>query len=76
VTKRSTLEVMAGALRVHPSELTGQPWSPQDPASANRRQVEFWAKVGRALVAEEGDPGHGRACAAARRATGPAADPP
>jgi transcriptional regulator with XRE-family HTH domain len=31
VTRRSTLEAMAGALRVHPTDLTGQPWTPQDP---------------------------------------------
>ncbi len=30
VTKRRTLEGLAGALRVHPTELTGQPWIPQD----------------------------------------------
>ncbi|MGH3834227.1 MAG: helix-turn-helix domain-containing protein [Pseudonocardiaceae bacterium] len=34
VTNRNTLEAMAGALRVHPSELTGQPWTRQDVASA------------------------------------------
>jgi transcriptional regulator with XRE-family HTH domain len=34
-TKRTTLEAMASALRVHPSELTGLPWTPQDPAGAN-----------------------------------------
>jgi transcriptional regulator with XRE-family HTH domain len=34
VTKRRTLEAMAGALRVHPTELTGQPWTPQDPVGA------------------------------------------
>ena len=28
------LEAMASALRVHPSELTGQPWTRQDPARA------------------------------------------
>lgn len=33
VTKRSTLEAMASALRVHPTELTSQPWAPQDTAS-------------------------------------------
>jgi transcriptional regulator with XRE-family HTH domain len=27
VTNRNTLEAMASALRVHPSELTGQPWT-------------------------------------------------
>ncbi|MGH3780849.1 MAG: helix-turn-helix domain-containing protein, partial [Pseudonocardiaceae bacterium] len=35
VTKRSTLEAMASALRVHPTELTGQPWAPQDPAGTD-----------------------------------------
>jgi transcriptional regulator with XRE-family HTH domain len=35
VTKRSTLETMADALRVHPAELTGQPWTPQDPVGAD-----------------------------------------
>ncbi|MDQ3764204.1 MAG: helix-turn-helix domain-containing protein [Actinomycetota bacterium] len=35
VTKRSTLEAMAGALRVHPAELIGQPWAPRDPADAD-----------------------------------------
>ncbi|MGH4007548.1 MAG: helix-turn-helix domain-containing protein [Pseudonocardiaceae bacterium] len=30
VTSRKTLEVMAGALRVHPGELTGQPWTQRD----------------------------------------------
>src|SRR5918998_13903 len=34
VTNRKTLEAMAGALRVHPSELTEQPWTRQDVASA------------------------------------------
>lgn len=34
VTNRKTLEAMASALRVHPVELTGQPWTRQDPASA------------------------------------------
>jgi transcriptional regulator with XRE-family HTH domain len=34
VDKRTTLEAMASALRVHPAELTGQPWVPQDPSSA------------------------------------------
>jgi transcriptional regulator with XRE-family HTH domain len=34
VTKRMTLEAMAGALRVHPAELTGQPWTPVDPVGA------------------------------------------
>jgi transcriptional regulator with XRE-family HTH domain len=33
VTNRNTLEAMASALRVHPTELTGQPWTRQDPAS-------------------------------------------
>jgi transcriptional regulator with XRE-family HTH domain len=35
VTSRRTLEAIAGALRVHPAELTGQPWTPQDPAGAD-----------------------------------------
>jgi hypothetical protein len=35
VTNRRTLEVMASALRVHPTELTGQPWTPQDPGGAD-----------------------------------------
>jgi transcriptional regulator with XRE-family HTH domain len=35
VTSRTTLEAMAGALRVHPSELTGQPWASQDAAGAD-----------------------------------------
>jgi transcriptional regulator with XRE-family HTH domain len=35
VANRRTLEAMAGALRVHPAELTGQPWTPQDPVSAD-----------------------------------------
>jgi transcriptional regulator with XRE-family HTH domain len=34
VATRRTLEAMAGALRVHPAELTGQPWTRQDPAGA------------------------------------------
>ncbi|MGH4006867.1 MAG: helix-turn-helix domain-containing protein, partial [Pseudonocardiaceae bacterium] len=34
VTNRNTLEAMASALRVHPTELTGQPWTWQDGASA------------------------------------------
>ncbi|MGH3814541.1 MAG: helix-turn-helix domain-containing protein [Pseudonocardiaceae bacterium] len=34
VTSRRTLDAMAGALRVHPCELTGQPWTRQDVASA------------------------------------------
>ena len=33
VTNRTTLEALAGALRVHPAELTGQPWTSQDLAS-------------------------------------------
>ncbi|MBV9140407.1 MAG: helix-turn-helix domain-containing protein [Pseudonocardiales bacterium] len=33
VTSRKTLEAMAGALRVHPAELTGQPWTIQNPAN-------------------------------------------
>jgi transcriptional regulator with XRE-family HTH domain len=32
VANRRTLEAMASALRVHPAELTGQPWVSQDPA--------------------------------------------
>ncbi len=35
VAKRNTLEAMAGSLQVHPSELTGQPWTPQDPVSTH-----------------------------------------
>jgi transcriptional regulator with XRE-family HTH domain len=35
VTKRRTLEAMASALRVHPAELTGQPWTPADPVGAD-----------------------------------------
>lgn len=31
ITNRRTLEAMAGALQVHPMELTEQPWSSQDP---------------------------------------------
>ncbi|MGH3834221.1 MAG: helix-turn-helix domain-containing protein [Pseudonocardiaceae bacterium] len=34
VTSCKTLEAMAGALRVHPSELTGQPWAPRDAVGA------------------------------------------
>ena len=34
VTNRRILEAMAGALRVHPSELTEQPWTRQDVVSA------------------------------------------
>ncbi|MGH3835253.1 MAG: helix-turn-helix domain-containing protein [Pseudonocardiaceae bacterium] len=34
VTSCRTLEAIAGVLRVHPSELTGQPWTRQDVASA------------------------------------------
>jgi transcriptional regulator with XRE-family HTH domain len=34
VANRATLEAMAGALRVHPAELTGQPWASRDPAGA------------------------------------------
>jgi transcriptional regulator with XRE-family HTH domain len=34
VANRATLEAMASALRVHPAELTGQPWASQDPAGA------------------------------------------
>jgi hypothetical protein len=33
VTNRKTLEAMASALRVHPSELIGQPWTRQDVVS-------------------------------------------
>ena len=32
VATRATLEAMASALRVHPAELTGQPWASHDPA--------------------------------------------
>jgi transcriptional regulator with XRE-family HTH domain len=35
VANRTTLEAMASALRVHPAELTGQPWAQQDPAAAD-----------------------------------------
>ncbi|MGH3781945.1 MAG: helix-turn-helix domain-containing protein, partial [Pseudonocardiaceae bacterium] len=35
VTKRSTLEAMAGALRVHPNELTAQPWPRRDVRQAD-----------------------------------------
>jgi transcriptional regulator with XRE-family HTH domain len=35
VTNRRTLEAMASALRVHPTELTGQPWTSQNPAGAD-----------------------------------------
>jgi transcriptional regulator with XRE-family HTH domain len=34
VTNRNTLEAMASALRVHPSELTGQPWTSQNAPGA------------------------------------------
>jgi transcriptional regulator with XRE-family HTH domain len=34
VTNRHTLEAMVRALRVHPTELTGQPWAPQDVVSS------------------------------------------
>jgi transcriptional regulator with XRE-family HTH domain len=34
VGNRRTLEAMAGVLRVHPSELTGQPWAPRDLVSS------------------------------------------
>ncbi len=34
VTNWRTLEAMAGALRVHPNELTGQPWTTQDMTGA------------------------------------------
>ena len=34
VANRRTLEAMAGALRVHPSELIGQPWAPRDVVSS------------------------------------------
>jgi transcriptional regulator with XRE-family HTH domain len=35
VTNRKTLEAMASALRVHPTELTGQPWTPHDADDAD-----------------------------------------
>ena len=35
VASRKTLEAMAGALRVHPSELTTQPWTHRDPAGTD-----------------------------------------
>jgi transcriptional regulator with XRE-family HTH domain len=35
VTRRDTLEAMADALRVHPADLTGQPWTQQNLAGAN-----------------------------------------
>jgi transcriptional regulator with XRE-family HTH domain len=34
VTNRHTLEAMARALRVHPIDVTGQPWAPQDVVSS------------------------------------------
>ncbi|MGH3824324.1 MAG: helix-turn-helix domain-containing protein [Pseudonocardiaceae bacterium] len=34
VNSRKTLEAMAGALRVHPSELTEYPWAPRDEVGA------------------------------------------
>jgi transcriptional regulator with XRE-family HTH domain len=34
VGNRRTLEAMAGVLRVHPSEVTGQPWAPRDLVSS------------------------------------------
>ncbi len=34
VANRGTLEAMADALRVHPAELTGQPWASRDPVGA------------------------------------------
>ena len=34
VASRHMLEAMARALRVHPTELTGQPWAPQDVVSS------------------------------------------
>jgi transcriptional regulator with XRE-family HTH domain len=34
VANRATLEAMASALRVHPTELTGQPWAPRDAVGA------------------------------------------
>src|SRR5918998_1263317 len=35
VANRRTLEAMASALRVHPTELSGQPWTPQDAIGAD-----------------------------------------
>ncbi|MGH3800481.1 MAG: helix-turn-helix domain-containing protein [Pseudonocardiaceae bacterium] len=35
VTSRKTLEAIASALRVHPSELTGQPWTQRDARHAD-----------------------------------------
>lgn len=35
VAKRATLEALAGALRVSPTELTGKPWAPTDPLGAD-----------------------------------------
>jgi transcriptional regulator with XRE-family HTH domain len=35
VTNRRTLEAMASALRVHPAELAGRPWTPADPVGAD-----------------------------------------
>lgn len=34
VANRATLEAMAHTLRAHPSELTGQPWAPQEVVSS------------------------------------------
>ncbi|MGH4011108.1 MAG: helix-turn-helix domain-containing protein [Pseudonocardiaceae bacterium] len=34
MTKATTMQAMADALRVHPTELTGQPWTSQDAAGA------------------------------------------
>lgn len=39
VTRRATLEAMAHALRVHPTALTGQPWTAQDRVGADAQNA-------------------------------------
>lgn len=34
-----TLDAIAGVLRVHPAELTGQPWAPQGPVRTRAQAV-------------------------------------
>lgn len=45
VTKRATLEALANALQVSPTELTGQPYQPLDPLSNDAHSGIFAVEV-------------------------------
>lgn len=46
VDKRSTLEAMASALRVAPTELSGQPYAPSDPVTSEAHAVVAGVEAG------------------------------